>query len=59
MYRWNCVKFSTPESVELEFILAEIGNRAWALLIDYLVLGVILILFLSDWITLSIQLTNL
>ncbi|MEH2267657.1 MAG: RDD family protein, partial [Nostoc sp.] len=35
MHLFNNVKFNTPESVELEFTLAGIGNRAWALLIDY------------------------
>lgn len=59
MHIFKRVKFSTPESVELEFTLAGIGNRAWALLIDYLVLGVILILFLSAWTTVSIQLSDL
>ncbi|QDL11023.1 RDD family protein [Brasilonema octagenarum UFV-E1] len=59
MHIFNRVKFNTPESVELEFTLAGIGNRAWALLIDYLVLSVILILFLIAWITLSIQLADL
>ncbi|WP_017316403.1 RDD family protein [Mastigocladopsis repens] len=55
MHIFNRVKFSTPESVELEFTLAGIGNRAWALLIDYHVLGVILVLFLIAWLTVSIQ----
>ena len=41
---FNRVKFSTPENVELELTLAGIGNRAWALLIDYLVLGLIILL---------------
>ncbi|NMG18884.1 RDD family protein [Brasilonema bromeliae] len=59
MHIFNRVKFRTPESVELEFTLAGIGNRAWALLIDYLVLSVILILFLIAWITVFIQLADL
>lgn len=39
MHFFNRVTLQTPESVELEFLLAGIGNRAYALLIDYLVLG--------------------
>ncbi|MBR8840855.1 MAG: RDD family protein [Stigonema ocellatum SAG 48.90 = DSM 106950] len=46
MHLFNRVKFRTPESVELEFNLAGIGNRAWALVIDYHILAAILILFL-------------
>ncbi|NJL84014.1 MAG: RDD family protein [Chloroflexaceae bacterium] len=38
---FNRIKLKTPESVELEFILAGLGNRAYALLIDYLMLTVI------------------
>ncbi len=55
---FNRVTLQTPESVELEFTLAGIGNRAYALLIDYIVLGLILIGFLSAWAFLSIQLAN-
>ncbi|MDF5712352.1 MAG: RDD family protein [Rhizonema sp. NSF051] len=58
MHLFNRVKSRTPESVELEFTLAGIGNRAWALLIDYHVLGVILILFLIILLIVSSQLTN-
>ena len=43
---FNKITLQTPESVELEFTLAGIGNRAYALLIDYIVLGLILIGFL-------------
>ncbi|MGK7918102.1 MAG: RDD family protein [Prochloraceae cyanobacterium] len=43
---FNRVKLLTPESVELEFTLAGIGNRAYALIIDYIVWGIILIIFL-------------
>lgn len=46
MHIFNRVTHQTPESVELEFILAGIGSRAWALIIDYNVLGVILVCFL-------------
>lgn len=44
MHLFNRVKFRTPESVELEFTLAGIGNRAWALIIDYHILAFILVL---------------
>lgn len=47
---FNRVRLQTPESVELEFTLAGIGNRALALVTDYLALGLILstlVLFLS------------
>ncbi len=35
---FNRTTLQTPESVDLEFTLAGIGNRAWALLIDYTIL---------------------
>jgi uncharacterized RDD family membrane protein YckC len=38
------IKLTTPESIELEFTLAGIGSRALALLVDYHVLGVGLVL---------------
>jgi uncharacterized RDD family membrane protein YckC len=59
MHIFNRVKFRTPESVELEFTLAGIGNRAWALLIDYHVLAAILVAFIVTWTTVSIQLNQL
>lgn len=40
----NKISLLTPESVELEFTLAGIGNRAIALLIDYLIWGFLLLL---------------
>lgn len=46
---FNHISFSTPESVELEFILAGIGNRTLALVIDYHILGVILVGFWILW----------
>ncbi|MBF2007701.1 MAG: RDD family protein [Chlorogloeopsis fritschii C42_A2020_084] len=55
MHIFNRVKYQTPESVELEFVLAGIGSRAWALLIDYHVLALILITFLITWLFLSVQ----
>lgn len=56
MRLFNQVKVRTPESVELEFTLAGIGNRTLALLIDYLIWGVLLIVVLVLWAILSIQL---
>ena len=53
---FNRVTLQTPESVELEFILAGIGNRAYALLIDYLVWGLLLLGFFISWATFSSQL---
>lgn len=43
---FNRFTLHTPESVELEFTLAGIGNRAYALTIDYIIFGLILIVFL-------------
>jgi uncharacterized RDD family membrane protein YckC len=43
------VKSQTPESVELEFILAGIGNRTLALIIDYLIWSFTLFLLLILW----------
>ncbi|AUT00742.1 hypothetical protein CLI64_10215 [Nostoc sp. CENA543] len=58
MHLFNRVKYRTPESVELEFTLAGIGNRAWALLIDYLVLAAILTAFLIVWVIIVGQLSD-
>ncbi|MBD2509263.1 RDD family protein [Nostoc muscorum FACHB-395] len=55
---FNRITFQTPESVELEFTLAGIGNRALALLIDYTVLGITLLLFVFTWAVFSTQLVN-
>ena len=46
---FNKVALQTPESVELDFTLAGIGNRAYALVIDDIILGLILIIFLITW----------
>ena len=48
---FNRIKIQTPESVELEFTLAGIGNRAQALLIDYLYWSIVLLalIFLGIW----------
>lgn len=58
MHIFNRIKFITPESVELEFTLAGIGNRAWALIIDYSVLGLFLGVFLIVWTFISVQLAD-
>ena len=47
MHIFNRVTHQTPESIELEFTLAGIGSRAWALVIDYNILGAILVGFLA------------
>ena len=46
---FNKIALQTPESVELDFTLAGIGNRAYALVIDDIILGLILIIFLITW----------
>ncbi|MEN8447227.1 MAG: RDD family protein, partial [Cyanobacteria bacterium J06555_13] len=46
MKLFNSIKIQTPESVELEFILAGVGSRAVALTIDYTVLGAGLLILL-------------
>lgn len=53
------INLQTPESVELEFTLAGIGNRAYALLIDYIVLGLTIVLFWILWVYLAFQLSDL
>jgi uncharacterized RDD family membrane protein YckC len=45
----NRVKAPTPESVELEFILAGIGNRTQALIIDYVIWSLALLVVLLGW----------
>jgi uncharacterized RDD family membrane protein YckC len=46
---FNRVTLQTPESVELEFRLAGAGSRALALLIDYLIWGVLLFVLALAW----------
>ncbi|MBH8553963.1 RDD family protein [Nostocaceae cyanobacterium CENA357] len=58
MHIFNYVKFRTPESVELEFTLAGIGNRAWALIIDYQILALTLVVFFIAWTIVSVQLVG-
>lgn len=55
MHIFNRVKFVTPESVELEFTLAGIGSRAWALIIDYHILGLTIALIITVLVTISYQ----
>ncbi|MGB0564652.1 MAG: RDD family protein [Spirulinaceae cyanobacterium] len=43
------VRLQTPESVTLRFKLAGIGNRAYALLVDYLCWTIALVIFLFGW----------
>lgn len=59
MHFFNRVTLQTPESVELDFTLAGIGNRAYALFIDYIFLSAILLVFLIFWAVFSIQLVAL
>ncbi len=40
---FNQINLQTPESVELEFTLAGIGNRAFALILDYIIIGLLLL----------------
>lgn len=56
---FNRVTLQTPESVELEFTLAGIGNRAFAVLIDYIALSLTLLLFWIVWGVFSIQIVNM
>ncbi|MBD1824872.1 RDD family protein [Cyanobacteria bacterium FACHB-DQ100] len=56
MSLFNRIKIRTPESVELEFTLAGIGNRTIALVVDYLIWGAVLIGVLIFWSVLSFQL---
>ncbi|APB33460.1 RDD family protein [Gloeomargarita lithophora Alchichica-D10] len=41
---WRSLKIATPEHTELELLLAGPGNRAYALAVDYLCLGLALVL---------------
>ncbi|MGP1385252.1 MAG: RDD family protein [Thainema sp.] len=56
---FNQIKIRTPESVELEFTLAGIGNRALALLIDYTVLGAAIAILVLLASLIAEQLTDL
>ncbi len=50
------IRLRTPESVELEFPLAGIGSRAYALLVDYTILSLLIAGFLFGWAIVSVQL---
>lgn len=58
MSLFNRVKVRTPESVELEFTLAGIGNRTVALVVDYLIWGAILMGLLIVWTIIYLQLLS-
>lgn len=55
---FNQVYLRTPESVELEFPLAGIGNRAYALVVDYLIWWIVLVVFLFIWGFLTVYTSN-
>lgn len=55
---FNRITLQTPESVELEFTLAGIGNRALALIIDYTALSLTLLVFWIVWAVVSYQLVT-
>jgi uncharacterized RDD family membrane protein YckC len=58
MHLFNRIKFSTPESVEIEFTLAGIGSRALALMIDYLILAFTLVGIALIWSVIFEQVTD-
>lgn len=58
MSLFNRINLETPESVELEFTLAGIGNRVYALIIDYIILGILLFLSIVIASFLSYQVSN-
>jgi uncharacterized RDD family membrane protein YckC len=58
MQFFNRITLQTPESVELEFILAGIGSRALALMLDYSLLSLVLVGFITVWALFSYQLIN-
>lgn len=53
MALFNRYQVETPESVALEFTLAGIGNRLYAVLIDYICLGAIIFVLLIIWAVLA------
>lgn len=59
MALFNTIKICTPESVELEFVLAGIGSRAVALVVDYIFLGFGLLLVALGYSFLTIQLLTI
>jgi len=59
MHLFNRIKFTTPESVEIEFTLAGIGSRALALMIDYLILAFTLAIMALIWSFIFQQVTDI
>ncbi|MBW4652043.1 MAG: RDD family protein [Kaiparowitsia implicata GSE-PSE-MK54-09C] len=55
MHFFNRVTLPTPESTELEFALAGLGNRALAIVIDYVLLAIALTTFWTVWLIASVQ----
>ena len=55
---FNSVRIQTPESVELEFTLAGVGSRGVALIIDYIVLGGMLLVSFWLWLLALTQLSE-
>ena len=53
------IRLQTPDSVELEFWLAGIGSRTFALVVDYTVWGLLLSLFIWLWSFLAEQTIDL
>lgn len=47
---------STPESVELEYHLAGVGNRVFALIVDYSLLLILLLVYWTIWVLFALQL---
>jgi uncharacterized RDD family membrane protein YckC len=54
MHYFNRITLRTPESVELEFTLAGIGNRALALVIDYLIVSGLVTVISLVWLLVSV-----
>lgn len=59
MKYFNKFSFQTPENVELEFTLAGIGNRAYALVIDYTILALIQMIYFITLIILPELIANI
>lgn len=59
MQLFNEVTLQTPESVTLKFRLAGIGNRAYALLIDYILWSLMLVGISLVWYLVSVRLIEL
>lgn len=55
---FNRITLQTPESVELEITLAGIGNRAWALILDYLIAGCLFFAFFIIWLIFAVEFIN-